>query len=136
MIQLPPSKDMLSQIFANMKTIAVVGLSPKENRPSNIVARYLMDADYTVIPVNPGHEEILAQKCYPNLSAIEQQVDIVDIFRRADQVEPVVAEAVAIGAKVIWMQEGIVNTQAAELAQKAGLQVIMDKCIKIEHQNF
>ncbi len=129
-------KKTLRQIFADMKTIAVVGLSPKESRPSNMVARYLIDKGYTIIPVNPGQEEILGLKCYPDLSSIGQQVDVVDIFRRADQVEPIVAEAVSIGAKAIWMQEGIVNEQAAALAEKAGLKVIMDHCIKIELQNF
>ncbi len=136
MTQLPPSQDLLRQISTTMKTIAVVGLSPKENRPSNIVARYLINAGYTVIPVNPGHQEILGQKCYPDLVAIEQKVDIVDIFRRADQVEAIVAEAITIGAKVVWMQEGIVNPEAAALGQQAGLQVIMDRCLKIELQKL
>jgi hypothetical protein len=136
MIKISSHKDILRRIFADMKTIAVVGLSPKENRPSNMVARYLMDAGYTIIPVNPGQEQILGLKCYPDLSAINQQVDVVDIFRRSDQVEPIVAEAISIGAKAVWMQEGVVNEQAASLAEKAGLKVIMDHCLKIELQNF
>lgn len=136
MIKASPGKGILHQIFADMKTVAVVGLSPKENRPSNMVARYLIKAGYTVIPVNPGHAQILALKCYPDLNAIEQQVDVVDIFRRSDQVEPIVAGAISIGAKVIWMQEGVVNEQAASLARQAGLQVIMNRCLKIELQNF
>jgi predicted CoA-binding protein len=132
MIQLPPV-ERLQRLFAEMQNIAVVGLSPKKNRPSHQVARYLQDAGYTIIPVNPGQREILGQKCYPDLLSIEGTVDVVDIFRRADQVEPVVRDAISIGAGVIWMQQGIVNEQAAKIAEDAGLVVIMDRCLKVDH---
>ncbi|MCF6187410.1 MAG: CoA-binding protein [Desulfobulbaceae bacterium] len=135
MIVLPPV-ERLRKIFADTKNIAVVGLSPKENRPSNQVARYLLEAGYTIIPVNPGQKQILGRKCYPDLLAIEGPVDVVDIFRRADQVEPIVRDAVSIGARVIWMQQGIVNEQAAALAENAGLTVIMDRCLKVDHMQF
>lgn len=126
----------INEILKNTIIIAVVGLSPKKTRPSNDVARYLLAAGYTIIPVNPGQEEILGQKCYPNLSAIPVKVDLVNIFRRAEDVEPVVDEAIAIKAKVVWMQQGIVNEEAAAKARKAGLQVIMDRCIKVDHANL
>ncbi len=126
----------IKDILAQTKSIAVVGLSPKENRPSNIVARYLMAAGYTIIPVNPGQSEILGEKCYPSLLEIPEKVDVVDIFRRSEEVGPVVAEAVEIGAKVVWMQEGIVNEAAAAVARAAGLTVIMDRCLKVDHANL
>ena len=135
MIMLPPVKE-LQRIFTEMKIIAVVGLSPKENRPSHQVARYLLQAGYTIIPVNPGQEEILGRKCYPDLLSIEGPVEVVDIFRRADQVEPVVRDAIAVGARVIWMQQGIVNERVAALADAAGLTVIMDRCMKVDHMQF
>lgn len=135
MIRLPVV-ETLKSLFAEIRTIAVVGLSPKEARPSHQVARYLLEAGYTVIPVNPGQEEILGRKCYPDLQAIDHPVDVVDIFRRADQVEPIVRDAISIGARVIWMQQGIINEQAAKIAEQAGLMVIMDRCIKIDHMQF
>ena len=128
------SAATLKRIFADSRIIAVVGLSPKAARPSNQVARYLQQAGYQIIPVNPGQSEILGERCYPNLHAVPVQVDVVDIFRRADQVEPIVQDAVAIGAKVVWMQEGIIDGQAARLAEQAGLTVIMDRCMQADHQ--
>jgi uncharacterized protein len=130
------SMTAIKKVLEKSVSIAVVGLSPKENRPSNMVGRYLLDAGYTVIPVNPGHNEILGKKCYPSLTDINKQVDIVDIFRRSEDVFPIVEEAIAIGAKVIWMQLGIVNPQAAARAEEAGLTVIMDRCIKIDHNDL
>ncbi len=135
MIQLPPV-ERLKTLFAEMQNIAVVGLSPKESRPSHQVARYLQDAGYTIIPVNPGQEEILGQKCYPDLLSIDGAVDVVDIFRRPEQVEPVVRDALSIGARVVWMQQGIVNEQAAKIAEDAGLMVIMDRCLKVDHMQL
>lgn len=119
-----------------VRTIAVVGFSPKENRPSNQVGRYLMHAGFQVIPVNPGHEEICGLKCYPDLLSIPVPVDVVDIFRRSEDVLPVVQEAIIIQAKVVWMQQGIINDEAAALAEKAGLLVIMDRCLKVDHMQF
>lgn len=126
----------ISRILKNFHTIAVVGLSPKENRPSNQVASYLIDKGYNVIPVNPGQKEILGRKCYPDLESIPETVEIVDIFRRSDDVLPVVQNAIQIGAKVVWMQQGIINEEAAVEAKKAGLMVVMDRCIKIDHMNL
>lgn len=125
----------IKKLLENARNIAVVGLSPKENRPSNMVARYLIAAGYNVIPVNPGQEEILGCKCYPSLSAIQQKIDIADLFRRSEDVLPVVEEAVACGVGCVWMQQGIKNEEAAERAEKNGIDVIMDRCIKIDHEN-
>lgn len=132
----PAPVELLQRIFAESSSIAVVGLSPKTNRPSNQVARYLQQAGYRVIPVNPGQSEILGEQCYPDLSSIPGPVDVVDIFRRADQVEPIARAAVAIGAKVLWMQQGIINEEAARVAEQAGLTVIMDRCMKVDHMQF
>jgi len=122
-------------LLRQSKTIAIVGLSPKEARPSNMVARYLIDAGFNVIPVNPGQEEILGLKCYAKLSEISEPVDIVNIFRRSEDVLPIVEEALeSTGVKGIWMQQGIINNEAEELARAKGLVVVMDRCIKIDHQ--
>lgn len=126
----------ISRIIKSFRNIAVVGLSPKENRPSNQVARYLIEAGYNVIPVNPGQQEILGRTCYPDLESIRGPVEIVDIFRRPEDIPPIVSSAITIGAKVIWMQLGIVNDEAAKQARDAGLSVIMDRCLKIDHQNL
>ena len=126
----------ISRILKSFRNIAVVGLSPKENRPSNQVARYLIDAGYNVIPVNPGQEEILGRRCYPDLESIPEKVEIVDIFRRPDDIPPIVRSAIKIGAKVVWMQLGIVNEEAAAEAKKAGLSVVMDRCMKVDHHNL
>ena len=123
----------IKKLLATARTIAVVGLSPKESRPSNMVARYLIEAGYTIIPVNPGQEEILGLNCYPDLGSIPVPVDIVDIFRRSEDVPPIVAESIAIGAKAVWMQEGVVHAEAARTAQAAGLLVVMDRCLKTVH---
>ena len=133
------SKEKLKtirKVLRDSKTIAVVGLSPKPHRPSHQVASYLMSAGYTVVPVNPGQDTILGQTCYPNLRAIPGSVDMVDIFRRPEAILPVVEDAIAIGARCIWMQEGIINNEAAEKAEAAGLTVIMDRCTKIDHMNL
>jgi predicted CoA-binding protein len=112
----------------------VVGLSPKEHRPSNRVARYLIAAGFTVIPVNPGQERILGQTCYSNLAQVPVPVDLVDIFRASAHVLPIVEEAIAIGAKAVWMQKGIVNEEAATLARRHGLVVVMGRCLMVDHQ--
>jgi len=123
-------------ILENTKNIAVVGLSPKPHRPSHQVARYLMAAGYTIIPVNPGHDTLLGLPCYPGLRAIPGRVDMVDIFRRSEAVTDIVEDAIAIKARYIWMQEGIINEEAAAKAENAGLLVVMDRCTKIDHMNL
>jgi predicted CoA-binding protein len=135
MIQLPPLQQ-IQEIFKDNTTIAVVGLSPKIGRPSNQVARYMLETGYQIIPVNPGHHQILNQPCYPDLLSVPGNIDIVNIFRRSEQVLLIVQDAITKKAKVIWMQEGIVNEEAAKLAKKHGLFVIMDRCIKIDHQHY
>lgn len=128
----------ISQLLKVAKTIAIVGLSPKENRPSNMVGRYLAAAGYTIYPINPGQDEVLGKKCYPSFSALPFPVDILDIFRRSEEVMPIVEEALAahIPPKAIWMQQGVKNEEAAELARSSGIFVIMDRCIKVDHENF
>ncbi len=135
MMQIAPV-ETLQRIFSESRTVAVVGLSPKTERPSNQVALYLQQAGFRIIPVNPGQTEILGEPCYPDLLSIPSPVDVVDIFRRADQVEPVVREAIAIGAGVVWMQQGIINDAAAAMAEKAGLTVIMNRCMKVDHMQL
>lgn len=125
--------DEISEILASSKTIAVVGLSPKEERPSNRVARYLIEHGYEIFPVNPMHDEILGRKSYASVRDLPIEVDIVDIFRRPNAVPEIVSEAIELGAKTIWMQERIVNNEAANEARAAGLSVVMDKCILKEH---
>ena len=123
----------LRDILSSSKTIAVVGMSPNPARPSNEVARYLMASGYTVIPVNPGQREILGLKCYPTLDAIEQPVDIVDVFRNSADVLPIAQAAIRIGAKCLWLQLGVINAEAAHLASDSGLKVVIDRCTKIDH---
>lgn len=123
----------IRRILDSHKVIAMVGLSPKEDRPSNHVARYLLAHGYTVIPVNPGQREILGQPCYASLEDIPVKVDMVDVFRNADDVPPIAAAAIAIGAQSLWLQLGVINQAAAEAAAAAGLDVVMDRCPKIEH---
>ena len=131
----PPSEEIRA-ILEKYKTVAIVGLSPKPERDSHKVAKYLKEHDYKIVPVNPSQKEILGEKCYPNLKAIPFTVDVVDIFRRADAISPVVDDAIEIGAKIVWMQLGLANNRAADKARKAGLEVIMNKCIKTEHMNM
>ena len=122
-------------ILRRSRTVAVVGLSPKEDRASHRVAAYLKEQGYTIIPVNPVAETILGEKSYPNLDAIPAgTVDTVDIFRRAEDVPPIVQQAIELGAGAVWMQEGIVSEDAALLAREAGLDVVMDHCMLKEHR--
>jgi predicted CoA-binding protein len=123
----------LRRIFKECRTVAVVGMSANPDRPSNRVAKYLMDHGYTVIPVNPGPDEILGQKCYPDLASVPVKIDLIDVFRKADDVLPIAREAIRIGARCLWLQLGVINEEAAELAAAAGLDVVMDRCTKIEH---
>lgn len=123
----------LRRILNENRTIAAVGLSANWYRPSFFAAKYLQEHGYRVIPVNPRYEEILGERCYASLSEIPEPVDVVQLFQRSDKVQPFVDEAIKMGAKVVWMQIGIVNQQAAEKALAAGLEVVMDRCMKIEH---
>ena len=116
------------------RVFAVVGLSPKPHRDSHIVARFLQEHGYRIIPVHPGVDSILGETCYPSLGEIPEEVEVVDIFRRSDAVPPVVDEAIAIGAKVVWMQLGVIAEGAAEKARLAGLQVVMNRCPLIEYR--
>ena len=123
----------LRRILKDYRVIAVVGLSAKLHRPSYSVAKYLLEHGYRVIPVNPSYQEVLGQKCYPSLRDIPEKIDIVDCFRRSEAIMPLAEDAIAIGAKVLWMQIGVINEAAAEKARKAGLEVVMDRCIEIEY---
>ena len=123
----------IEKILKESRTIAVVGLSADPERPSSIVAAYLKEKGYKIIPVNPGEKTILGETSYPNLSSIPVKIHVIDIFRKSQYVPPVVKEAIKIGAKVIWMQEGVINKEAAAEAEKAGLKVVMDKCMRKEH---
>jgi len=136
MIPAAEQTKAIRRILKDSKIIAVVGLSPKPQRPSHQVARYLMAAGYTIIPVNPGHDTILGLPCYPNLRAVPVPVDMVDIFRRPEEVLPIVEDAIGIGARFIWMQAGIVHEAAAAKAEAAGLVVIMDRCTMVDHMNL
>jgi len=118
------------------KTIAVVGLSGRRYRPSHGVAEYLQRAGYRVIPVNPRETEVLGEKAYPDLASVPLPVDIVDIFRRPEYVTEIVEEAIRIGAKMVWMQEGVIHEDAAQSALAAGLEVAMDRCILKEHRRL
>jgi predicted CoA-binding protein len=123
-------------ILNGYHTVAVVGLSPDPNRPSHKVASYLAQHGYEIIPVNPDAREILDKPSYPDLQSLPQSVEVVDIFRRSEEVMPIVDEAIKIGAKAVWMQEGIVNEAAASRARDAGLLVVMDRCMLKEHRRL
>jgi predicted CoA-binding protein len=124
------------RILQQYRTIAMVGLSSNPFRPSHFAAIYMLAEGYRVIPVNPREQAILGQKCYPALRDIPEPVEIVDIFREPSAVPPIVEDAIAIGAKVVWMQLGVINEAAAARARAAGLEVVMDACVKIEHARF
>ncbi|MFC1873335.1 CoA-binding protein [Chloroflexota bacterium] len=124
------------KILSQYHTVAVVGASPNPDRPSNQVTSYLVEQGYNVIPVNPTAPEILGLTSYPGLRSIAEAVEVVDIFRKAEDVMPIVEEAIKIRAKVVWMQEGIVNDKAAAKAKEAGLLVVMDKCMRKEHMRL
>jgi hypothetical protein len=132
--------NVIEHILASFRHIAVVGLSAKQDRPSNSVARAMIRHGYTIYPVNPGFEEILGLHCYPSLSAmppeIRNKIEIVNIFRKSADVPPIVDEAIAIGAKVIWMQLGIAHEKAANKARQAGLLVVENRCIAVDQQRL
>lgn len=126
--------DDVDRILA-MRTIAVVGCSPKPERPSHYVAEYLKEQGYRIIPVNPGHAEILGETCYPSLTAIPERVDVVDVFRRSEEVLPVIEEAVRIGAKALWLQDGISHPEGEAMAREKGLLVVAGDCMLRQHNN-
>jgi predicted CoA-binding protein len=128
------SADPILEILRNYKTIAVVGLSSNPTRPSHGVAKYLKSAGYRVIPVNPNEKEVLGEKSYARLEDVPEKIDVVDIFRRAEEVSRVVESAIRVGAKVAWMQLGIENAEAAAKARAAGLIVVEDACMYMEHK--
>ena len=125
------------QIIFSSKTIAVVGASPNPSRPSNWISQYLMQKGYKVIPVNPGHNELFGLKCYPDVASIDEEVDIVNIYRRSDQVVPIVESALQkTSLKLVWMQDNVYNEAAAQLLIDAGIPVIMNDCISRVHQHL
>jgi predicted CoA-binding protein len=125
--------EEVREILRSARTIAVVGLSDKPDRDSHRVAAYLQKAGYRIIPVNPAVSEVLGEKAYASVRDVPEKVDVVDVFRRPDAVPPIVDDAIAAGAKVVWMQDGIVHNEAAEKARAAGLKVVMSKCMLREH---
>jgi uncharacterized protein len=130
------SPDEVREILKATKVIAVVGLSDKPDRPSYGVAAYLQRQGYRIIPVNPAVSEVLGEKAYASLKDVPGKVDMVDVFRKPDALPGIVEEAIAIGAKSVWMQEGVVNNAAAERARAAGLKVVMDRCVLKEHRRM
>jgi len=131
---LPVVADLIAEMLKRARTIAVVGLSSKKLRPSYSVSQYMQSAGYKIIPVNPNEREVLGEKCYARLEDVPEKVDIVNVFRRPELVPEVVESAIRIGAKAVWMQEGVVHEEAARRAREAGLEVVMDLCILKEHR--
>lgn len=129
-------KSEVEMQLREARTIAVVGMSPRANRPSHYVAKYLMEQGYRIIPVNPAVDEVLGIKSYPDIVSIPEDIDMVDIFRRSSQVPPVVDDAIAAGARFIWMQDGVVHEGAAAKARAAGMSVVMDNCTLREHSRI
>jgi predicted CoA-binding protein len=128
--------ENIPEILNSYKNIAVIGISNKPMRPSHYVSRFMKERGYRILPVNPGLDEVMGEKCYPNLTDIPDQIEIVDIFRRPEYVDEIVDEAIEKKAKVIWMQTGILNLSAAQKALDAGIQVVMDRCMKIEYRKW
>ena len=128
----------ITRLLGETSSIAIVGLSPKENRPSNMVGRYLLQAGYTIYPINPGQKEILGRVCYADLQSVSGPIDIVDIFRKSEDVLQVVKQVVELNPlpKAVWMQQGIINEAAADLARSKGIYVVMNRCIKVDHSAF
>jgi hypothetical protein len=126
----------LRRILETTRSVAVVGISDKEDQANHSVPRYLQSQGYKIFPVNPRLEEVLGEKSYPDLLSIPEEVDVVEIFRRSEAVPEIVDQAIQIGAKVVWMQEGIVNEAAADAALEAGLEVVMDTCMRATHKRI
>lgn len=127
---------LMKEILTSARTVASVGLSSNPEKESYGVASYLIDQGYQVIPVNPTASEILGEKAYPDLASVPVKIDVVQVFRKPEDVPPVVEDAIRAGAKAVWMQEGIVNEQAAQRAREAGLQVVMDACMRANHRRL
>jgi uncharacterized protein len=130
------SDSEIKKILDSAKNIAIIGLSDSPEKPSYGVAKYLISVGYNIFPVNPKYESILGAKCYKNLNDIDEKIDIVDVFRRPEHILPVAENAIEIKIRVLWMQLGIKNEEAAKLAHDAGLDVIMNRCIKVEHRRL
>jgi predicted CoA-binding protein len=130
------TNDALRTLLREARTIAVVGLSPKRDRPSHGVARYLQGAGYEIVPINPGHEEILGERSYPTLAAAarDHAIDVVDVFRRSELAGAVVDEAIALRPRLIWLQQGVVDAAAAARAEAAGIPIEMDSCLAVQHR--
>lgn len=128
--------EEIRRIFAECRTIAVVGLSSKYDRPSNGVAAYMQDLGYEVIAVNPNETEVFGNTAYPDLASVPKKIDLVDVFRRSDEAGKVVDQAIAVRAKAVWMQEGVIDKEAAQRAADAGLMVVMDRCWLKEHRRL
>lgn len=131
-----PDDDGLRTIYDEARTIAVVGLSGKSERDSHRVAAYLQEQGYRIIPVNPKEEQVLGERSYDSLSEIPEPIDVVDVFRRAEHTPPIAKEAVDVGAKVLWLQEGIVSDEAREIAEEGGLEVVMGICMMATHRRL
>ena len=126
----------IRSILEEGKIVAVVGLSPRPERDSHRVAKYLQGQGYRIIPVNPNAEEVLGERSYPNLASVPEPIDIVDVFRRSEAVPGIVEEAIKVGARTVWMQQGVIHEEAAARAREAGLQVVMDRCMMVEHRRY
>jgi predicted CoA-binding protein len=128
--------ETLRQILTTSRTIAIVGLSTDHHRPSYAVASYLQARGYRIIPVNPKYEEILGERCYPSLTDIPERVDLIDVFRRTEDVAPFARQAVEIGARTLWQQMGVANEEADRIAREAGLGSVMNRCVKTDHMRL
>ena len=131
-----PPDDAIRAVLATPQTVAVVGCSPNPERDSHRIAKLLQSRGHRVIPVNPGHRSILGESCYASLRDIPERVDMVDIFRRSEEIAPIVDEAIEVGARIVWMQLGVIDERAAAVAQDAGLTVVMDRCPAIEYRRL
>jgi predicted CoA-binding protein len=131
-----PPPDQIRSLLQEVKTIAVVGLSPRPDRPSHRVAKGMQGFGYRIVPVRPAVAEVLGEKAYPRLSDIPHPVDLVDVFRAADQIDPIVDECIALGIKRLWLQDGVINEKAAERARAAGIVVVMDRCVWRDYLDF
>ncbi len=130
------TEEIEIEILSNYRNVAIVGLSPRPDRPSHGVAAYLIECGYNVIPVNPIAAEILGRTCYPDLESVPEPVEVVDVFRRPEDAMEIAEQAIKIGARALWLQEGVINEEAAARAREAGLLVVMDRCMFKEHSRL